>query len=72
MRSVNSYQDIKTPEDEEYDDLVEACYNELCALYADEIAEHGMKPQNKAMLMVRARKIARKRMESAQNSQEEI
>lgn len=61
MRSCNSYQEIKTSEDEEYEERVEACYQELLDIYADDIAEQGLKPHNKASLMQRARKIARRR-----------
>ena len=62
MRSCNSYQDIKTPEDYEYDEMVETCFKELCEEYADEIAEQGMSSANKAGLMARARKMAKDRM----------
>lgn len=39
MRSCENYQSIKTPEDEEYEERVEACYQELLDIYADDIAE---------------------------------
>ena len=55
MRSADSYQSIKTPEDYEYDEAVNAAFNELCDEYADEIAEHGMSPANKPGLMQRTR-----------------
>jgi len=61
MRSVNSYQDIKTEEDEEYEDEVEAMFENLCDYYADEISEHGMNWQQKASLMARARQIVNTR-----------
>ena len=61
MRSVNSYQDIKTEEDEEYENEVEAMFENLCDYYADEIAEHGMNWQQKASLMARARQIVNAR-----------
>ena len=57
MRSCDSYQDIKTPEDEEYENEVEAMFENLCEYYADEIEEHGMNWQQKASLMARARQI---------------
>ena len=63
MRSVNSYQDIKTPEDEGYEELVDTCFDELCDIYADEIAEQGMNQQQKASLVNRARQMAKERME---------
>lgn len=43
--------------DEEYEDEVEAVFENLCDYYADEIEEHGMNWQQKASLMARARKI---------------
>ena len=61
MHSVNSYQDIKTPEDEEYEDAVQAEFENLCDYYADEIEEHGMNWQQKASLMARARQIVNAR-----------
>jgi len=61
MRSVNSYQDIKTEEDEEYENDVEAVFENLCDYYADEIEEHGMNWQQKASLMARARQIVNAR-----------
>lgn len=57
MHSVNSYQDIRTPEDEEYENEVEAMFEYFCDYYADEIEEHGMNWQQKASLMARARQI---------------
>lgn len=39
MRSVNNYQSIRTPEDEEYENEVEAMFENLCEYYADEISE---------------------------------
>ena len=71
MRSANSYQDIKTPEDYEYDAAVEAAYKELCDEYADDIAEHGMSPANKAGLMQRAREMAKARMSEPEEETEE-
>lgn len=71
MRSANSYQDIKTPEDYEYDEAVNAAFNELCDEYADEIAEHGMNPANKAGLMQRAREMAKSRMSEPEEETEE-
>ena len=62
MIGLENYQSIKTPEDYEYDDLVETCFKELCEEYADEIAEQGMTSANKAGLMERARKMAKDRM----------
>ena len=62
MQSCKSYQEIKTPEDYEYDDLVDACYNELLEEYADEIAEQGLKTVNRIALMQRARQMAKERM----------
>lgn len=61
MRSCDSYQDIKTPEDEEYENEVEAMFENLCEYYADEISEHGMNFQQKASLMARARQIVNTR-----------
>ena len=70
MRSANSYQDIKTPEDDEYDELVDTIFEELCDCYADEIEEYGMKPANRAALMQRARKIAQERMRKREEENE--
>ena len=56
MHSVKSYQDIKTPEDEEYEDAVQAEFENLCDYYAEEIAEQGMNRQQRADLMKRARR----------------
>ena len=61
MHSVNSYQDIRTEEDEEYERDVEIAFENLVAYYTDEIEEHGMNWQQKASLMARARKIANTR-----------
>ena len=58
---LRSYQDIKTPEDEEYENDVEAVFENLCDYYADEIEEHGMNWQQKASLMARARQIVNAR-----------
>ena len=71
MRSANSYQDIKTPEDYEYDEAVNAAFNELCDEYADEIAEHGMSPANKAGLIQRAREMAKDRMREPEEEEPE-
>ena len=60
---LRSYQDIKTPEDLYEEDLVQACYEELCERYADEIEDQGMNRMQKANLMKAARQMARKRME---------
>lgn len=57
MHSVNSYQDIKTEEDEEYERDVEIAFENLVEYYADEISERGMNLQQKALLMARARQI---------------
>ena len=57
MRSCESYQSIRTPEDEEYENEIEAMFENLCEYYADEIEEHGMNLQQKASLMARARHI---------------
>lgn len=57
MHSVNSYQDIKTPEDEEYENAVQEEFENLCDYYAEEIAEQGMNWQQRADLMKRARQI---------------
>jgi len=61
MHSVNSYQDIRTEEDEEYERDVEIAFENLCEYYADEISEHGMNLQQKANLMARARQIVNAR-----------
>jgi hypothetical protein len=61
MYSVNSYQDIRTEEDEEYEDEVEAVFENLCDYYADDISEKGMNWQQKASLMARARQIVNAR-----------
>ena len=61
MRSSESYQSIRTPEDEEYERDVEIAFENLVEYYADEIEEHGMNWQQKASLMARARKIANTR-----------
>lgn len=55
MRSCNSYQDIKTPEDMEYEERVNSIFNELCDEFSDQIEEHGMNWMQKASLMERAR-----------------
>ena len=62
MRSCNSYQEIKEPEDYEYEECVNACFEELCDMYADEIEEKGMNSYQRANLMTRARKMAKDRM----------
>lgn len=56
---LRSYQDIKTPEDLYEEDLVQACYEELCERYADEIEDQGMNRMQKANLMKAARQMAR-------------
>lgn len=61
MHSVNSYQDIRTEEDEEYERDVEIAFENLIEYYADEISEHGMNLQQKALLMARARQIVNTR-----------
>ena len=61
MHSVNSYQDIRIEEDEEYERNVEIVFENLCEYYADEISEHGMNLQQKASLMARARQIVNTR-----------
>ena len=61
MHSVNSYQSIRTPEDEEYERDVEIAFENLVDYYADEISEHGMNWQQKASLMARARQIVNAR-----------
>lgn len=71
MIGLRSYQDIKTPEDYEYERCVDRCYNELCEEYADEIAEHGMTSSNKFALRQRARQMAKERMSSEYEEQEE-
>ena len=68
---LRSYQDIKTPEDDEYERCVQSCFDELCEDYADEIAEHGMKWQNRIALMNRARKMAKARMSAEYEEEEE-
>lgn len=67
MRSCNSYQDIKTPEDMEYEERVNSIFNELCDEFSDQIEEHGMNWMQKASLMERARQIARKRVREEEN-----
>lgn len=67
MRSCNSYQDIKTPEDMEYEERVDSIFNELCDEFSDQIEEHGMNWMQKASLMERARQIARKRVREEEN-----
>ena len=71
MIGLRSYQDIKTPEDYEYERYVQSCFKELCDDYADEIAERGMKPQNKMALMNRARQMAKARMSAEYEEEEE-
>ena len=61
MRSCESYQSIRTSEDEEYENEVEAMFENLCDCYAEEIEEHGMNWQQKASLMSRARSIVNAR-----------
>ena len=61
MRSCESYQDIKAPEDEEYEHDVEIAFENLVEYYADEIEEYGMNWQQKASLMARARQIVNAR-----------
>jgi len=58
MRSYKDYQSIPLEEDELYERTVDACFDELCDLYADEITEQGMNAYQKASLMERARKMA--------------
>jgi len=58
---LRSYQDVKTPEDEEYENDVEAVFENLCDYYADDISERGMNWQQKASLMARARQIVNTR-----------
>ncbi len=67
MIGLKDYQSIKTPEDYEYDDLVNSCFEELCEMYADEIAERGMSSANRAGLMARARKMAKDRLAEVEN-----
>lgn len=62
MHSVNSYQDIRTEEDEEYERDVEIAFENLVEYYADDISEKGMNWQQKASLMARARQIVNTRM----------
>ena len=59
MHSVNSYQDIRTEEDEEYEREVEIAFENLVEYYAEEIEEYGMNWQQKASLMARARQIVK-------------
>jgi hypothetical protein len=61
MHSVNSYQDIRTEEDEEYERDVEIAFENLVDYYADEISEQGMNLQQKASLMARAKQIVNAR-----------
>jgi hypothetical protein len=61
MHSVNSYQDIRTEEDEEYERDVEIAFENLVEYYADDISEKGMNWQQKANLMARARQIVNAR-----------
>jgi len=61
MCSVNSYQDIRTEEDEEYENDVEAVFENLCDYYADDISEKGMNWMQKAQLMQKARQIVNAR-----------
>ena len=61
MRSCNSYQDIKTPEDEEEEREIEAEFENLCDFYADEIAEQGMNSYQRARLRQMARRNIQKR-----------
>ena len=61
MHSVNSYQDIRTPEDQEYERDVEIAFENLVEYYADEISEQGMNWQQKASLMARSRQIVNTR-----------
>ena len=56
MHSVNSYQDIRTEEDEEYERDVEIAFENLVEYYADDVSEKGMNWMQKAQLMQRARK----------------
>jgi hypothetical protein len=61
MRSCESYQSIRTPEEEGYENEVEAVFENLCDYYAEEIEEQGMNLQQKASLMARARQIVNAR-----------
>lgn len=61
MRGCESYQSIRTPEEEEEENEVEAVFENLCDYYAEEIEEHGMNWQQKASLMARARQIVNTR-----------
>ena len=56
MHSVNSYQDIRTEEDEEYERDVEIAFENLVEYYADDVSEKGMNWMQKVQLMQRARK----------------
>ena len=60
MRSCESYQSIKDEDYEEYKERVDACFSELCDIYADEIESQGLNAQQRANLMERARKLATK------------
>ena len=61
MHSVNSYQDIRTEEDEEYERDVEIAFENLVEYYADDVSEKGMNWMQKAQLMQRARQIVNAR-----------
>ena len=61
MHSVNSYQDIRTEEDEEYERDVEIAFENLVEYYAEDISEKGMNWMQKAQLMARARQIVNAR-----------
>ena len=60
MHSVNSYQDIRT-EEEEYERDVEIAFENLVEYYADDVSEKGMNWMQKAQLMQRARQIVNAR-----------
>ena len=63
MRSCESYQSIRTPEDEDYERDVEIAFENLVEYYADDVSEKGMNWMQKAQLMQRARKIVRRKHE---------
>ena len=66
MRSCNSYQDIKTPEDEEEELSIEAIYEDLLDNCLEESDGRPIKPYTKARLRTRAKEIYYKRIGEAE------
>lgn len=57
MRSCNSYQDIKTPEDEEEEMIIEDIYQDLLDNALEEADGRPISPDTKRCLRKRAKEI---------------